>query len=74
MSLILLSFFPQPGLAWQAALKKFKLKIDLFTDIDILLMIEKYIRGEICHAIYQYAESNNMWRKKFDKNKKSLYL
>ena len=33
-----------PGLAWQAALKKTKVKLDLLTDIDMLLMVEKGIR------------------------------
>ena len=31
-------FLPVPGLAWQAALKKTKIKFDLFTDIDMLLI------------------------------------
>ena len=35
-----------PGLAWQAALKKAKVKLDLFTDIDMLLMVGKGIREE----------------------------
>ena len=34
-------FFLAPGLAWQAASKKIKVKLDLLTDIDILLMVEK---------------------------------
>ena len=37
-------FISAPGLAWQAALKKTKIKLDLLTDINILLMIEKGIR------------------------------
>ena len=41
-----------PGLAWQAALKKTKVKLDLLSNIDILLMVEKGIRGGICHSIY----------------------
>ena len=41
-----------PGLAWQAALKKTKVKVGLLIDIDILLMVEKGIRGEACHFIY----------------------
>ena len=44
--------FPAPGLAWQVALKKTKVKINILTDIDMLLMVEKGIRGEICHSIY----------------------
>ena len=41
-----------PGLAWQAALKKPKVKLDLSINIDMLLMGEKGIRGGICHSIY----------------------
>ena len=45
-------FLSVPGLAWQAALKKTKVKLDLLTDIDTLMMVEKGIRGGICHSIY----------------------
>ena len=34
-------FLSAPGLAWQAALKRTKLKLDLLTDIDMLLMAKK---------------------------------
>ena len=37
--------FLAPGLAWQAALKIPKAKLDLLNDIDMLLMVEKGIRG-----------------------------
>ena len=30
-------FLLAPGLAWQAALKKAKVKLDLLTDIDLIL-------------------------------------
>ena len=50
--------FNLAGLSWQAALKKTKAKLDLLTDIDMLLMVEKGIRGGICHAIHQYAKAN----------------
>ena len=45
-------FLSAPGLAWQAALKKTKVKLDLLTDIDMLLMVQKGISGGICHSIY----------------------
>ena len=44
-------FLSTPGLAWQAALKKTKVKLDLLTEIDMLLMVEKGIRGGICNFI-----------------------
>ena len=61
------------GLAWQVALKKTKVKIDLLTDIDMLLMVGKGIRGGICHSIYRYAKANNKYTKVYDKYKESSY-
>ena len=42
-----------------SSFKNTKVKLDLLTDIDILLVVEKGIRGGICHAIYQYVKTNN---------------
>ena len=49
-------FLATPGLAWKTALKNTKVKLDLLTDIDTLLMVEKCIRGGIYHSIYQYEK------------------
>ena len=40
----------------------------------MLLMVEKGIRGGICHAIHPYAKVNNKYMKDYDKNKESSYL
>ena len=39
-------FLSAPGLAWQACLKKAKVKLELLTDYHMLLVIEEGIRGE----------------------------
>ena len=67
-------FLSAPGLAWQACLKKIGIKLELFTDFDMLLMVEKGIRGGICHTIHRYARSNNKYMKNYDKNKESSYI
>ena len=36
----LVNFLSAPGLAWQTAFKKAEVKLDLLTDIDMLLMVE----------------------------------
>ena len=59
-----------PGLAWSTTSKEF----DVLSDIDMLLMVEKGIKVEICHSIYQYTKANNKYMKDYDKNKESPYL
>ena len=46
-------YLSAPELAWLAALEKPKVKLDLLTDIGVLLTVEKAIRGGICHSIYR---------------------
>ena len=67
-------FLSTPGLASQAALEKNKVKLDLSTDINMSLMVEKGVRGGICHSIYRYTEANNKYMKDYDKNKELSYI
>ena len=57
-------FVSLPGLAWQACLKKTK----------IVKMVEKGIRGGICHSIPRYAKSNNKYMKNYNKDEESSYI
>ena len=41
--------------------------------MDMLLMVEKCIRGEICHVFYPCAKPNNKYRKYYDETKESSY-
>ena len=67
-------FASPPGLAWQICLKKTGVKLELITDYDMLLMIEKVIRGGICQAAHRYAKANNKYMKNYDKNIESSYI
>ena len=58
----------------ESTLKEAKVKLDLLTNIDMLLMVEKGIRGGICHSIYLYAKANNKNMKDYGKNKESSHL
>ena len=63
-------FLSAPGLAWEACLEKTGIKSKLITDVNILLIVEKGIRGGICHAIHKYAKANNKYMKNDNKNKR----
>ena len=67
-------FLSAPGLAWQACLKNTGVELELFTNIDMLLMVEKGIRGRMSQAIHRYAKANNKYMKNYNKNIKSSYL
>ena len=51
------------GLAWQACFKKTEVEIELLTNIDMLLMIQKGIRGEIRQVIHRCVKSSNKYMK-----------
>ena len=63
-----------PGVAWQAYLKYTEVKLELITDYDIILMIEKGIRGGICRTTHRYAKANNKYMKNYDKNNEPSYI
>ena len=67
--------FPSvPGLARQAGLRKTEVKLELLNDVDMLLMVEKGIRGGICHTICRYAKAINKYMKNYNKYKEESFL
>ena len=68
-------FHTAPCLAWQACLKFTGVKLELLTDIDMLLMFERGIRGGIVQAVTRYAEGNNTYMgDKYGFNKVISYI
>ena len=67
-------FLFAPGLAWQACLKKTEVKLEVLTDVDMLLTVEKEIRRGIWHAVHRYAKANNKYMKDYNKDEEESFL
>ena len=68
-------FYTSPGLAWEACLRKTRVRLELLTHPDMLLMFECGIRGGITQAVHRYSSVNNKYMgDKFDLSEESRYL
>ena len=67
-------FCTTPGLAIEAFLKLTHVKLELLTDIDMVLMCEKGIRGGLSQAIQRYATANNKYMPNYNLKQMSSYL
>ena len=54
--------------------KTLGINLEILTDTDILLMIEKSTRGRICNTVHSYVKANNKYMKNYDKNKEPSYI
>ena len=67
-------FVSTPSLAFEAMLKLTKVKIELLTDIDMVLMTEKAIRAGLTRVVRKHGIANNKYLPTYDKTKKSALL
>ncbi len=66
--------YTSPGLAWSAMLKYTEVKLDLISDPDMYLFVEKGIRGGISTVVKRYAKSNNKYLDNYDKESESVFI
>ena len=67
-------YYTAPGLAWDAALKITGVELELLTDPDMLLMIEKGIRGGISMISQRHGKANNKYMgEEYDPSQPSKY-
>ena len=59
-------FISTPGLAFEAMLKCTKVKLELLTDIDMVLMVEKRIRGRLTQVVKKHTVVNHKYLPSYD--------
>ena len=68
-------YFTAPGLSYDAMLKTTGVNLDLLTDIDMAMMIEKGIRGGISMISTRYSKANNKYMgSDYDPSKESKFI
>ena len=67
-------YYTSPGLSWDALLKKTGVELDLFTDIDMYLFVERGMRGGISMVSKRYAKANNPYVPDYDPSRPNKYI
>ena len=67
-------YYTSPGLSWDALLKKTRVELELLTDYDQHLFIEKGVRGGISMVSKRHARANNPAVEGYDPEKPNSHI
>ncbi|XP_076383902.1 uncharacterized protein LOC143261216 [Megalopta genalis] len=67
-------YYTLPGFEWDAMLKLTKIELELFTDVDMFLFVERGIRGGLSQCSHRYALANKKYMSTYDSAEPSRYL
>ena len=67
-------YYTAPGLAWDACLKITKVELELLRDYDMLMMVEKGIRGGVSMISTRYGKANNPYMKDYDPDQPTKFI
>ena len=67
-------YYTAPGLSYDAMLKKTKVELQLLHDVDMLLMVEKGIRGGVSMITTRHSKANNKYMKEYDSESPSKFI
>ena len=67
-------YYSAPGLSWNARLKMTGIELELISDVDMYLRIEKGLRGGMSVISHRKSEANNEYMTSYDPEKPSKYI
>lgn len=69
-----LHYFSIPSLSWDAMLKYTKIEIELFSDVNMYLWIEKSLRGGVSQVSCRKAKANNIYMENYNEYEDSSFI
>ena len=67
-------YFSSPGLSWDAMLKMTGIELEIISNINMHLFIEKGMRGGTSYISKRYSKANDKCMECYDSSKKSKYI
>ena len=67
-------YFSSPELSWDAMLKITKIELELISDTDMYLFIEKGMREGISYIAKRHSKANNKYMQSYDVNKPNKFI
>ena len=67
-------YYTVPGLAWDAALKFTKIKLETLYDIEMHQFLENGMRGGISMITHRFAQANNKYLKDYNPEQPSSFI
>jgi len=69
-----LLYYTLPGFTWDTMLKHICTNFELLTDIEMIMFIERNIRGSLNQCFNRYARANNRYMQLYNPSKRLSYL
>ncbi|KAK4886133.1 hypothetical protein RN001_002404 [Aquatica leii] len=67
-------YYTVPGYTWDAMLKFTQIELELISDIDMLMFVERGIRGGLSQCSMKYSKANNKYLDNYNPNALDSYL